>query len=103
MAAITTPMPPVTKKTHGQPNSWVIQPESGANRNVAKYWLELKTADAVPRSAVGNQAATMRPLPGKAGASASPSRKRSAKKTISATVAWNAARESLQEREHATT
>ncbi|MNP32046.1 hypothetical protein D3C76_1252030 [compost metagenome] len=44
---------------------------------MAKYCAELKIAEAVPRSAVGNQAATMRALPGKDGASARPTRKRS--------------------------
>ncbi|MNW17590.1 hypothetical protein D3C71_2168230 [compost metagenome] len=43
---------------------------------MAKYCAELKIADAVPRSAVGNQAATMRALPGNDGASAKPTRKR---------------------------
>ena len=37
----------------------------GANRAVAKYCAELKTADARPRSLVGNHADVMRPLPGK--------------------------------------
>ncbi|MNG38832.1 hypothetical protein D3C84_1266730 [compost metagenome] len=37
----------------------------------------MNTADAVPRSAVGNQAATMRALPGNEGASAKPTKKRS--------------------------
>ncbi|MNT75534.1 hypothetical protein D3C72_2144370 [compost metagenome] len=44
---------------------------------MAKYCAELNIAEAVPRSAVGNQAATMRALPGKDGASAKPTRKRS--------------------------
>ena len=33
----------------------MIQPMIGANSTVAKYCAELKIADAVPRSAVGNQ------------------------------------------------
>src|SRR3954468_14965136 len=50
---------------------------SGANITVAKYCAELKIADAVPRSAVGNHAATIRGLPGNEGDSARPMRKRS--------------------------
>src|ERR1039458_9901344 len=88
-AAITAPRPPVTKNTQGHPNWYTIQAESGANRKVAKYWLELKTADAVARSAAGNHAATMRPLPGKAGASASPNSSRRASSAANPTVAWN--------------
>jgi hypothetical protein len=38
---------------------------SGAKSTVAKYCAELKTADAVPRSLAGNQAATMRPFRGR--------------------------------------
>ena len=48
----------------------------GEKTTSAKYWAELKMADAVPRSAVGNHADTMRLLPGNDGASARPSRKR---------------------------
>ena len=49
----------------------------GAKSTVAKYCAELKTALAVPRSAVGNHAATIRLFAGKEGDSATPSRKRS--------------------------
>ena len=71
------PMAPMTMNTCSQPQAWTIQPISGANSTVAKYCAELKIAEAVPRSAVGNQAATMRALPGNDGASAKPTRKRS--------------------------
>src|SRR4051812_36697338 len=64
-----------------------MNPMIGANRTVAKYWAELKTADAVPRSFAGNQAATMRLLAGKEGASANPIRKRSANRTYTAAAA----------------
>ena len=67
----------MTTNTCSHPQEWTIQPISGANSTVAKYWAELKIAEAVPRSAVGNQAATIRALPGKEGASAKPTRKRS--------------------------
>ena len=67
-----------------------MKPISGAKSTVAKYWAELKTAEAVPRSAAGNQAATMRALPGNDGASKSPTRKR---RTNSATSApWTPSR-----------
>src|SRR6267154_722714 len=46
----------------------------GEKTTTAKYGEALKIAAAVPRSAVGNQAATMRLLPGNAGASATPTR-----------------------------
>ena len=42
-------------------------PKMGAKMGSAKYCAELKMAEARPRSEVGNQAATMRPLPGKTG------------------------------------
>ncbi len=51
---------------------------------VAKYWAELKIADAVARSWRGNQAATTRLLPGMDGDSAMPSRKRSQNSTTTA-------------------
>ncbi len=54
----------------------------GAKATRAKYCEELKIAEAVPRSAVGNQAATMRPLPGKTGDCARPERRRSAKMAL---------------------
>ena len=66
------PSAPMTKNTLRQPKACTIQPISGANSTVAKYCAELKMAEAVPRSSVGNQAATMRALAGKEGASAAP-------------------------------
>src|ERR1700740_558724 len=51
---------------------------------VAKYCPELKMADAVPRSLPGNQAATIRAFAGNDGASAQPTRKRSANSTTTA-------------------
>jgi hypothetical protein len=42
-------------------------PKMGAKMGNAKYCAELKMAEARPRSDVGNQEATMRPLPGKTG------------------------------------
>lgn|SRR5699024_9729838 len=74
---MTMPRPPIKKKTCDQPTSCVSQPIIGAKITVAKYWAELKIDTAVPLSCAGNQAATMRLLPGKDGASASPTRKRS--------------------------
>ena len=56
----------------------------------AKYWAELKMADAVPRSAVGNHADTMRLLPGNDGASARPSRKRRKNREATAMEAGSA-------------
>ena len=67
------------KKTCDQPTSCVSQPMIGAKITVAKYCAELKIATAVPLSCAGNQAATMRLFPGKEGASAKPTRKRSVK------------------------
>jgi hypothetical protein len=64
-----------------------MKPMIGAKTTVAKYWAELKIADAVPRSLAGNQAATIRPLAGNDGASAKPTRNRKPKRTyIAATV-----------------
>ena len=48
----------------------------GAKITVAKYWAELKIDTAVPLSCAGNQAATIRLLPGNDGDSARPTRKR---------------------------
>ncbi len=59
----------------------------GEKSTSAKYWAELKIADAVPRSAVGNQADTIRLLPGNEGASARPSRKRRPNSTVTAAAA----------------
>src|SRR5262245_32598566 len=85
--AATTPKAPITKNTDGQPYRYVSQPVIGANIAVAKYCAELKIADAVPRSAAGNQAATIRPLPGNDGASARPSMNRSVNSATIAAVA----------------
>ncbi|GJE45655.1 hypothetical protein AEGHOMDF_4855 [Methylobacterium soli] len=56
----------------------------GVNSTVAKYCEELKKAEAVPRSLVGNQAAVMRALAGKTGASARPTQRRSVNSTATA-------------------
>ena len=71
----------MTPKTHGQPKEKVIQPISGAKITVAKYCAELKIAEAVARSLLGNHAATTRPLPGKDGNFATPSMKRNPNST----------------------
>lgn len=76
ISARTTPTPPTTVKTCSHPMAVTSRPMSGANATVAKYCAELKSAEAKPRSPVGNQAATMRELPGKEGASAKPTTKR---------------------------
>ncbi|MNE28032.1 hypothetical protein D3C80_1214590 [compost metagenome] len=72
----TKPITPITVKTCSQPHAKVNQPSSGENSASEKYCAELKMADAVPRSFVGNQAATIRALAGKDGASEKPSIKR---------------------------
>ena len=72
----TTPMPPTMVKTCSQPAATTSQPISGEKAAVAKYCAELKMAAAVPRSLVGNQAATMRELPGNDGPSARPTSNR---------------------------
>ena len=61
---------------------------SGAKSAVEKYCDELKIADAVARSLVGNHAATSRPFPGNAGANANPVRSSSANKTANAIGPW---------------
>ncbi|MNT07012.1 hypothetical protein D3C72_1417000 [compost metagenome] len=70
------PMTPITVKTCSQPHAKVSQPSSGEKRASEKYCAELKIAEAVPRSLVGNQAATIRALAGNDGASEKPSIKR---------------------------
>src|SRR6478736_8684218 len=75
----------MNQKTGGQPKVCVIQPMIGENRTVAKYCAELKIALAMPRSAVGNHAATMRALAGNDGDSATPSENRSPNHATSAT------------------
>ena len=52
------------KKQLLQPALWMRTPKMGAKMGRAKYCDELKIADARPRSDVGNQAETMRLLPG---------------------------------------
>src|SRR5690242_15130022 len=76
----------MNQNTGGQPNVCVIQPMIGENNTVAKYCAELKIALAMPRSAVGNHAATMRALAGNDGDSVTPSRNRSANNVTSAIV-----------------
>ena len=53
--------------------SKVSQPSSGEKSANEKYCAELKMAEAVPRSFVGNQAATIRAFAGNDGASEKPS------------------------------
>jgi hypothetical protein len=60
---------------------------SGVKTTAAKYWAELKIADAVPRSFVGNQLATTFALAGNAGASATPIAKRSTNRPTTAAPA----------------
>src|SRR3954467_6217101 len=76
------PIRPIVKNTYFHPKSCAIQPMSGAKMTVAKYCPELKKAQAVPRSALGNHAATTRALAGKDGASAKPTRKRRRKRAV---------------------
>ncbi len=65
----------------------MISPITGANTAVARYWAELKIADAVPRSLAGNQLVTIRAFAGKDGASATPTSARKAKRTTTAAPA----------------
>jgi hypothetical protein len=78
------PSTPITANTHCQPNACTSQPISGANTTVAAYCAALKIADAVPRSAAGNHVETIRLLAGNDGASAAPTRKRSANSSLNA-------------------
>jgi len=50
-----------------QPAMWISHAKMGAKMGSAKYCDELKMAEARPRSEVGNQEATMRPLPERRG------------------------------------
>ena len=59
----------------------------GAKISNAKYWDELKIAEAWPRSLVGNHDATMRPFPGNTGAWARPESNLSAKIAVNAALA----------------
>src|ERR1700754_3665249 len=70
-----------------QPNAWVSHAINGVNTTAAKYCAELKIADAVPRSFVGNQLATTFALAGNAGASAAPIAKRSTNSAVTAVAA----------------
>src|SRR5580658_7323927 len=81
------PKRPSIQKHSFQPRTCAIHPMMGAKRTKAKYCDALKMAEARPRSAVGNQAATMRPLPGKTGACASPETSRNAKIAVKAHAA----------------
>src|ERR1035437_10274355 len=54
-------------------------PKSGPKIHSEEYCDALKIAQAPPRSAVGNQVATMRPLPGKTGVCARPEANRMTK------------------------
>src|ERR1700759_1731145 len=80
------PRPPMKPKAQGQPAVSVIQPMIGAKITVAKYCAELKMAEAVARSSLGNHAATTRLLPGNDGDSAMPTAKRNAKSTAMAVM-----------------
>src|SRR3979409_39653 len=73
----------MARNTLRQPYSCASQPISGAKATSEKYCEALKMALAVPRSALGNQLATMRALAGKDGASAKPNIRRRTKRLIS--------------------
>src|SRR5579885_2321668 len=77
-------MAPITQKTQCQPNWFMSQPINGANKTREKYCEALKMDEAVPRSRVGNHAATKRPLPGNAGAKLKPARNSSPNNTANA-------------------
>ena len=85
--ASTKPNTPMNQKQLRQPWLCTSQPNSGANITSAKYCEELNSAEAVPRSAVGNQAATIRPLPGNTGDWARPEMRRSTKIVLNAIAA----------------
>src|ERR1700730_6922701 len=72
MGVNKNPSAPIHQKQAFHPCVWVSQPRIGAKTVSEKYCEALKMAEARPRSAEGNQAATMRPLPGKTGACATP-------------------------------
>src|SRR5665213_4268125 len=73
------PATPANQKHCFHPHRWAIQPKIGRKSTNAKYCDELKMADDRPRSAVGNQLATIRPFPGNTGDCASPDSSRNAK------------------------
>ena len=83
------PKPPIVQNTLRQPHVAVIQLINGTNNTSEKYCDALKIADAVPRSAVGNHAATNRPLPGNVGANANPARKKRMNSVTMATLIVN--------------
>src|SRR6516164_6447631 len=74
------------QKTYRQSYFCTSQPMNGAKSTSEKYCDELKIADAVPRSFVGNQAATKRPLPGKHGDKAKPVRNNNTNSTANAVL-----------------
>src|SRR5690606_30103921 len=80
------PRQPSTMNTDCQPITCTTQPISGANSAVAAYCAELEMAVTVARSAVGNQEAMMRALPGKHGALANPTSRRSRNIEVTAQV-----------------
>lgn len=81
------PARPSHRYTWRQPYACVSHAISGENTTAAKYCAELKIADAVPRSAVGNQLATTFAFAGNAGASAMPTAKRIANSAATASAA----------------
>src|SRR5580700_8624102 len=83
----SAPSAPRNQKQLCHPKRWSRPPKMGAKMGSAKYCDELKMADARPRSEVGNQAATMRPLPGNTGACARPEQIRRMKMTVKAALA----------------
>lgn len=72
--------------TDCHPRVCTTQPIKGANSTVAAYCAELEMAVAVARSAVGNQEAMIRALPGKHGALAKPTSSRSRNIEVTAQV-----------------
>lgn len=83
------PSSPIAQNTDRQPKLCASQPISGAKATSEKYCALLKIAEAVPRSGPGNHAATSRALPGKDGASARPTRKRSTNSVATAEMIGN--------------
>src|SRR3954465_5701294 len=79
VSASSKPATPITTYTMCQPNACVSQAFTSVKITAAKYCAELKIADAVPRSLVGNQLTTTLALAGKAGDFACSIVKRSAK------------------------
>ena len=75
-------------------------PNSGPKIHSEEYCEALKIAHAPPRSAVGNHAATMRPLPGNTGDCASPETSRSTKIALNAHAAGKVPGKSDKKRAH---